>query len=127
MFYIYFMETLSPHEEQIMHIFWKLEKALVRDVLNLLPDPKPPYTTLASNIKQLENKGYLAHKSYGVTHEYYPLIPRYDYQSRSFNQLVKNYFEGSEKNLLSFMVKENKLSEKDIEELKKLIENLNKP
>jgi BlaI family transcriptional regulator, penicillinase repressor len=121
------METLSPHEEQIMHIFWKLEKALVRDVLNQMPDPKPPYTTLASNIRQLESKGYLDHRTYGVTHEYYPLISREAYQSKSFNRLMQNYFDGSAKNMLSFMVKENKLSDKDIEELQKLIENLNKP
>jgi len=121
------MEELSPQEERIMHIFWKLEKALIRRVLNLLPAPKPPYTTLASNIRQLESKGYLNHRSYGNTHEYYPVISRYDYQTRSFDRLVKNYFEGSAKNMLSFMVKENKLSEKDIEELQRLIEKFNKP
>ena len=121
------METLNPHEEQVMQILWKLEKALVRDVLNLLPEPKPPYTTLASHIKQLENKGYVSHKTYGTTHEYYPLISRDDYQSKSFNHVVKNYFDGSAKNMLSYMVKENKLSDKDLQELQKLIENLPKP
>src|SRR5690554_677469 len=121
------MEELSPQEERIMHIFWKLEKALIRRVFNLLPAPKPPYTTLASNIRQLESKGYLNHRSYGNTHEYYPVISRYDYQTRSFDRLFKNYFEGSAKNMLSFMVKENKLSEKDIEELQRLIEKFNKP
>lgn len=120
------METLSPYEEQIMHIFWKLEKALVRDILNLMPDPKPPYTTLASNIKLLENKGYLNHRTYGVTHEYFPIITRDDYQGKSFNQLVKNYFDGSAKNMLSYMVKENKLSDNDIKDLQKLIDGLNK-
>jgi predicted transcriptional regulator len=120
------MEELSPHEEQTMHIFWKLKKALIREVLNLLPPPKPPYTTLASNIKQLEAKGYLKHKSYGNTHQYYPVISRYDYLARSFDRLVKNYFEGSAKNMLSFMVKENKLSDKDIQDLQKLIEQFNK-
>ena len=120
------MEELSPQEERIMRIFWKLEKALIRDVLNLLPAPKPPYTTLASNIRQLETKGYLNHKSYGNTHEYYPVISRYNYQGRSFDRLVKNYFEGSAKNMLSFMVKEKKLSEKDIQELQKLMEKFDK-
>jgi BlaI family penicillinase repressor len=120
------MEELSPQEERIMRIFWKLGKALIRDVLDLLPPPKPPYTTLASHIRQLESKGYLNHRSYGNTHQYYPVISRYDYQTRSFDRLVKNYFEGSARNMLSFMVKENKLSEKDIQELQKLIEKLNK-
>jgi predicted transcriptional regulator len=121
------MEAITPNEEQIMQLLWQLEKALIRDILNLLPDPKPPYTTLASIIKQLENKGYVNHKSYGKTNEYFPLISKSQYQSKSLNKLVKNYFDGSAQNMLSFMVKENKISDQDIQELQKLIENFNKP
>src|SRR5690606_2338916 len=121
------MEELTPQEERLMRIFWKLEKALIRDVLNMLPEPKPAYTTLAYNIRQLESKGYLNHKSCGNTHEYYPVVSRYDYQRRSFDHLIKNFFEGSAKNMLSFMVKENKLSEKDIQELQKSIDQLDQP
>jgi len=121
------MEAITPNEEQVMQLLWQLEKALIRDILNLLPDPKPPYTTLASIIKQLENKGYVNHKSYGKTNEYFPLISRSQYQSKSLNKLVKNYFGGSAQNMLSFMVKENKISDQDIQELQKLIENINKP
>lgn len=121
------MEPITPNEEQVMHLLWQLEKALIRDILNLLPDPKPPYTTLASVIKQLENKGYVDHKSYGKTNEYYPLISKSQYQRKSLNSLVKNYFDGSAQNMLSFMVKENKISDQDIQELQKLIENINKP
>ena len=120
------MESLTTSEEQVMRIIWKLKKALVRDVLNSFQAPKPPYTTLASIMKQLETKGYLAHKNYGNTHEYYPLVSKYDYQTKSFNQLVKNYFEGSAKNVLSFMVKEKKLTEKDLEELERLVRDYKK-
>lgn len=118
------METLTPTEEQVMAIVWQLEKALVRDVLNAYPEPKPPYTTLASIMKQLEKKGFLDHRTYGTTHEYFPLIGKKTYQNRSFNQLVTNYFEGSAKNVLSFMVKEKKLSGKDLEDLEKLVQEL---
>jgi len=120
------MEALTNNEEQVMQIIWELEKALVRDVLNQFPEPRPPYTTLASVIKQLENKRYLDHKTYGNTHEYFPLISKKAYQHNSFNLLVKNYFEGSAKNVLSFMVKEDKLSEKDIQDLEKMVENFKK-
>jgi predicted transcriptional regulator len=107
-----------------MRIFWNLKRALVRDVLNELPEPKPPYTTLASNIKLLEKKGFLDHKSYGKIHEYFPTISQSDYRKNSFNELVEDYFEGSVENVLSFMVKEKGLSEKDMEELQKLIDNM---
>jgi predicted transcriptional regulator len=118
------METLTKYEEALMRIFWKLKRALVRDVLNELPEPKPPYTTLASNIKLLEKKGFLDHKSYGKIHEYFPTISQSDYRKNSFNELIEDYFEGSVENVLSFMVKEKGLSEKDIEELQKLIDNM---
>jgi BlaI family transcriptional regulator, penicillinase repressor len=118
------METLTKYEEGLMRIFWKLKRALVRDVLNELPEPKPPYTTLASNIKLLEKKGFLDHKSYGKILEYFPTISQSDYRKNSFNELVEDYFDGSVENVLSFMVKEKGLSEKDMEELQKLIDNM---
>ncbi|WP_113926229.1 BlaI/MecI/CopY family transcriptional regulator [Cognataquiflexum aquatile] len=118
------METLTKYEETLMRIFWKLKRALVRDVLNELPEPKPPYTTLASNIKLLEKKGFLDHKSYGKILEYFPTVSQSDYRKNSFNELVEDYFDGSVENVLSFMVKEKGLSEKDMEELQKLIDNM---
>lgn len=123
------MEKLTKQEEQLMQLFWKLEKALVRDILNLVPEPKPPYTTLASNIKNLEKKGFLKHRSYGIIHEYFPVISQDEYRNSSFNHLVKDYFGGSISNVLSFLVREKGLSEKDIAALQKIIdlENPDKP
>ncbi len=117
------MNELSQNEERIMRIFWRLEKALVRDVLEELPEPKPPYTTLASSIKLLEKKGYLAHKAYGTTHQYYPLIAQSEYSKKSINHMVKHFFEGSVGNFLSFMVKEKNISDKEIQDLQKLIDD----
>jgi len=117
------MEELTQHEERIMRIFWKEERALVRVVLAQLPEPKPPYTTLASSIKLLERKGFLGHKAYGTTNEYFPLITQGEYSKKSINRMVNHLFEGSVGNFLSFMVKEKDLSEKEIKEIKKLIDD----
>jgi len=117
------MEELTQHEERIMRIFWKEERALVRVVLEQLPEPKPPYTTLASSIKLLERKGFLGHKAYGTTHEYFPLITQGEYSKKSINRMVNHFFEGSVGNFLSFMVKEKDLSEKEIKEIQKLIDD----
>ncbi|MBD3626869.1 BlaI/MecI/CopY family transcriptional regulator [Cyclobacterium sp.] len=117
------MEQLTNNEEQVMAIIWKMEKALIREVLKRFPDPKPPYTTLASVIKQLEKKGFLDHITYGNTHQYFPLISKKAYRNKSFNQMVKNYFDGSAQNVLSFMVKEKKLSDQELKELEKMVEN----
>ena len=70
------MKTLTKAEEQLMHILWELETALVRDILEKLPDPKPAYNTVSTVIRVLEKKGFVNHKSYGTTHEYFPLITK---------------------------------------------------
>ncbi len=120
------MNELSQHEERIMRIFWKLENALVRDILDELPAPKPPYTTLASTIKLLEKKGYLSHKVYGTTHLYFPLLTQEEYSKKNINHMVKHFFEGSVGNFLSFMVKEKKISKDEIDDLQKLIDEYEK-
>lgn len=116
------MEELTKSEERIMQILWKLEKAFVKDVIDELDDePKPPYNTISSIIRLLEKKGYVNYKAYGKTYEYFPAITKDDYAKTTFSKLFSGYFDNSPTNLLSFMVKEEKLSESDIEEIKKII------
>jgi BlaI family penicillinase repressor len=120
------MEDLIPQEEEAMKVLWKLERGIVRDVLDQLPEPKPPYTTLASTVKSLEKKGYLGHKTYGKTHEYFVLIKEADYRKKTFNKVVKDFFGGSVENVLSFLVREEKISGKEIEDLQRLIDEYEK-
>jgi BlaI family transcriptional regulator, penicillinase repressor len=120
------MERLTSTEEQIMDIVWGMQKALIREVLESLPDPKPPYTTLASHIRQLEKKGYLDHHAYGNTYQYFPIVTQEAYRQNSTRRLIKQHFDGSAKNFLSFLVKEEKLSEEDLSELKRLIDEASK-
>tara|TARA_R110002096_G_scaffold256277_1_gene449542 strand:+ start:458 stop:823 length:366 start_codon:yes stop_codon:yes gene_type:complete len=116
------MEDLIPQEEQAMRVFWKVKRGIVRDILDQLPEPKPPYTTLASTIKSLEKKEYLGHKTYGKTHEYFVKIFEAEYKRKKFNNIIKDFFEGSVDNVLSFLVNEKKLTSKELEEVNKLIE-----
>ncbi len=119
------MEELTKTEERIMQVFWKLQKAFVKDIIEELGEnPPPPYNTISSIVRILEKKGYLSYKAYGKTYEYFPAISKEDYGRHSFTQFFEKYFDNSATSLLSFMVKEEKLSENDIEEIKKII-NLN--
>ncbi len=118
------MEELNQHEEQIMTIFWTNGELLIRDVLDQLPDPKPPYTTLASTIRNIERKGYLSHRMYGTVNIYKPIVDQAEYSKRSINRLVGNFFGGSMSNFLSFMVKEKNVSKNEIKELKSLISKM---
>jgi len=116
------MEELTKAEERIMQIIWKLRKAFVKDIIEEMDEePKPPYNTISSIVRLLEKKGYLSYKAYGKTYEYYPAITKEQYAKTSFSKLFSGYFENSPANLLSFMVKEQALSDADIAELKALI------
>ena len=117
------MEELTKTEERIMQVFWRLKKAFVKDIIEELPDdPKPPYNTISSVVRILEKKGYLGYTAYGKTHEYYPAISKAEYRKMYLKKLLSGYFDNSPVSLLSFMVKEEKLSEEEIEELKKIID-----
>ena len=115
------MEDLTVKEEEVMQVIWNLEKALVRDIMEELPNKNQPYTTVASIVRILEKKGFVSHKPYGKTHEYFPLISKAEYRKRKFKGLVTHYFDNSVESVVSFLAKEEKLSPKEFEELTKLI------
>ena len=116
------MEELTKAEERIMQVLWKLQKAFVKDIIDELEEePKPPYNTISSIVRLLEKKGYISYKAYGKTYEYFPAISKEDYTKTTFSKMFSGYFDSSPASLLSFMVKQEKLSAGDIEELKALI------
>lgn len=116
------MKRLTRKEEVAMKILWKARKGFIRELLDLHPGPKPPYTTFASVIRILEEKGYVGHKAYGKNHEYYPVVRKEDYRKIFMGDIVKDYFGSSYKNVVSFFVDEKKLSTNDLKKLIELIE-----
>lgn len=119
------MEDLTKGEERIMMIFWKLKKAFVKDVLAELPDdPKPPYNTISSVARILAGKGYLRFKAFGKTYEYYPAITQSVYRKIKLKKMLLGHFENSPSSLLSFIIKEEKLSKEEIVKLKEIINKL---
>ena len=117
------MEQLTPQEEQLMLYIWEHGKGFIKDYRNMYPDPQPPYTTLASIIKKLESKGYLSSKMYGNTYEYRPKIKQKEYKKQFMSEVVDNYFQSSYKELVTFFAQNEKLSEKDLEEIIQMIKN----
>lgn len=117
------MKELTKAEEQIMQVLWELEKGFVNDILAKLPEPKPAYNTVSTIVRILEKKGFVAHKAYGKTHEYYPLIAKKDYRGHVFKGFMHNYFGNSARQLVSFFSREKKMSLQELEELKKMIES----
>lgn len=115
------MEDLTAKEEEVMQILWDLERAMVRDIMARLPNSDQPYTTVASIVRILEKKGFVSHKPYGKTHEYFPLISKTEFRRRKFKGLITQYFDNSIESVVSFLVKEEKIDPREMEELTRLI------
>jgi len=113
---------LTRAEEQIMHILWEKGTGLVHDILKEFPDPKPAYNTVSTIIRILEQKGFIGHKAYGRTYEYFPLIEKKDYTKTFFRSFIANYFGNSYKSLASFFTEEEKLSIEELEDIRQLME-----
>lgn len=96
------MEKLTLQEETAMQAIWKAGKGFVKDFLEVHIAPAPPYTTLASTIKNLEKKGFVESRKIGNVYEYTPLIEEEAYKRKFMSGFVKNYFENSYKELVSF-------------------------
>ncbi len=115
------MKKLTKAEEEIMQIIWRLERCTVKDVREQLGgDPLPPHSTISSIVRILDDKGFLDHKAYGRTYEYFPAISKEEYSKKTIHDFVSDYFEGSMNRLVSFLVEENDL---DLEALNELINN----
>lgn len=114
---------LTKAEEEIMHIIWQIHPCLVRDIIDKLGDPEIPHSTVSSVVRILERKGFLGHKAYGKTHEYFPAITKEEYAQQGVKSLVEKYFSGSPKNLVSFLVKSENMNLKELNELMKTIDN----
>lgn len=113
---------LSKAEEQLMQYLWQLENAFMKDILNSYPEPKPANTTVATLLKRMTDKGFIAYKIYGKSREYYPLITKENYFSKHVNGIIKNFFNDSASQFASFFTTETKLTKSELEDLKSLID-----
>jgi predicted transcriptional regulator len=118
------IKELTKAEEQVMQILWKLNEAIVKDIIDEMPDPKPAYNTVSTVVRVLEGKGFIGHKAFGNSHMYFPAIMEADYKKFTFDKMMKNYFSNSYQSLVSFIADEKNLGLKELDELTALIDNL---
>jgi len=116
------MEKLTKQEEELMLIIFQQGKGFIKDFIQKMEVPHPPYTTVASIVKNLERKGYLKGKRYGNTSEYTPIMEESEYKSKFMSNVVENYFENSYKEMVSFFVEKQKISALELQEIIQLIE-----
>jgi len=112
-------KTLTKAEEEIMQALWQLDKAFVKDIVDLLPAPKPHYNTVSTIIKILCDKGFVGFESFGKSNRYYPLVQKDEYSKKTMNQFVSKYFNGSFAGMLSFFAQENDITVQELEAILK--------
>ncbi len=116
------MRELTRAEEEVMQILWKIKKGFVKDILEHFDDPKPAYNTVSTIVRILQNKGFVKHKAYGRTHEYFPVVSKDEYSKRHLKVFVKDYFSNSFEKMVSFFAREKGITVKEMESIMKMME-----
>lgn len=114
-------EALTRGEEEIMQLLWRLGEGNVNDLLAGMPEPKPKYTTVATFLKILEEKAYVARKPNGRGYSYYPLVEKADYADRLMTSVLGNYFDGSLVQLVSFFSRREAIPRREMEEIEAIL------
>jgi predicted transcriptional regulator len=116
------MRELTRAEEQVMQILWIIKKGFVKDILERIDEPKPAYNTVSTIVRILQEKGFVSHKAYGRTHEYFPIISKSDYSKAHLNNFVKNYFSNSFEKMVSFFAREKGISVTEMGEIMRIMD-----
>lgn len=111
------MKQLTKAEEDIMQILWDKGEANVAAIVDGFPEPKPAYNTVSTIVRILESKGFVDYRKVGRGHIYFPVMEKEQYSHQSINKLVNGYFQGSFKSMVSFFMKNNDISAKELEEI----------
>lgn len=111
------MKQLTKAEEDIMQLLWEQGEANVASIVDGFPEPKPAYNTVSTIVRILESKGFVGYRKEGRGHIYFPLVEKEQYSHQSINKLVNGYFQGSFKSMVSFFMKNNDISVRELEEL----------
>ena len=108
---------LTKAEEQTMHYLWKIGEGFLKDILDQYPEPKPHTNTVSTILKVLKDKSFVDYKVFGRQHKYFPVVSKEQYSGKSIKSFVKNYFQGSYTNAVSFLVEKNEITVEDLEML----------
>ena len=116
------MRELTRAEEEVMQVLWKIEKGFVKEILEHFPEPKPAYNTVSTITRILQDKGFVSHKAYGRTHEYFPVVSKDEYSTMHLKTFVKDYFSNSFEKMVSFFARKKGISMKEMGEIMKIME-----
>ncbi len=117
------MKKLGQREEQIMQVLWEHGPLFVKEIIEFLPDPKPHYNSVSTMVRILATKGYIDHKAFGKTHQYFAVLKKDAYQTKAVNDVLGSFFNNSYSEMVAYFAKKEKISEDELENILKMIKN----
>jgi BlaI family penicillinase repressor len=114
---------LTKAEEQLMELIWDKKEIFMKDIIDDYPEPKPATTTIATLLKRMQNKGFVAYNLMGNSRQYYALVKKEDYFSKHVKSLINDFFGSSALQFASFFTRETNMTTADLESLKKIIDD----
>lgn len=119
-------DQLTPKEEELMQLLWEYGTIAISKLVELYPDPKPHFNTVSTVVRRLEAKGFVSHDETGGSFQYYAIVKKENFRSRSFGNFIRDYFGGSYYGAVSALVAEDKISADELKELLELVQNKGK-
>ncbi|WP_241330504.1 BlaI/MecI/CopY family transcriptional regulator [Chryseobacterium arthrosphaerae] len=113
---------LTDSEKVLMDILWEKKKIFMKDILETYPDPKPAATTIATLLKRMQNKDLVGYTLYGNSREYYPKVEKGEYFKEEMTSMIDRFFNSSVTQFASFFTSNAKLSQKQLKELRDIID-----
>lgn len=115
-------KSLTKAELNVMNILWSKNEATVNEIIEVMGEPKPAYTTVLTVMQVLTRKGIVSPERRGKAHVFRPLLSREEYIDTFMQETRNVLFQGSLRSLFSYFVKSEKLSK---EELNKILDEIN--
>ena len=115
-------KSLTKAELNVMNILWSKSEATVNEIIQVMSEPKPAYTTVLTVMQVLTRKGIVSPERRGKAHVFRPLLSREEYIDTFMEETRNVLFQGSLRSLFSYFVKSEKLSK---EELNKILDEIN--
>ena len=115
-------KKLTESEIVLMDLLWEKEKAFMKDLIDAIPEPKPASSTVATLLKRMQNKNLVGYKTFGNSREYYPKIKKETYFAGEMKGMINQFFNNSVTQFASFFTENTKLSQKELEELRDIID-----
>ncbi len=112
------LQELTKGELETMQIVWKLDgEFIVRDVHDMMPEPKPAYNTVSTMVRILDTKGFLTHRTLGHTNLYKAAVTKQEYTGTFMQGVLNSFFDGSVSRLVTFFSDNRNISVKEADEI----------